>query len=84
MLSVDMPKNTISRVISFGFLESYIHTSGLIAIYNVCMRVDPTYLLLCGTLEHDVHETAEHDQQLLLVDIAQPQCGSAELECMYV
>ena len=48
------------------------------------MRVDPTYLLLCGTLEHGVHETAEHDQQLLLVDIAQPQCGSAELECMYV
>ena len=48
----------------------------------VCMRVCVlTYLLLCCALEHGVHEAAEHDQQLLLVDVAQPQRGPT---CMYV
>ena len=38
-------------------------------------------LLLGGTLEHGVHETAEHNQQLLLVDVTQPQSRPV---CMYV
>ena len=61
------------------------------ASWNPVVHVDPmyvcmyegvlTYLLLGCALEHGVHEAAEHDQQLLLVDVAQPQRGPT---CMYV
>jgi len=38
-------------------------------------------LLLGGALEHGVHEAAEHDQQLLLIDVAQPQQRGSEQHC---
>ena len=52
-------------------------TDHITYIQYVIMYVEgvSTYLLLGRALEHGVHEAAEHDQQLLLVDVAQPQRG---------
>ena len=48
----------------------------------MCVGVDRIHLFLGVALEHGVHEAAEHYQQLLLIDVAQPQRGPTSHYCV--
>ena len=62
------------RLLGILFIHTYMH---LVRdrYLNANGSGGPDLLLRCA-LEHGVHEAAEHDEQLLLVDVPQPQCRS--------